>query len=43
MRGQQGTRQGISARIADIRTDITHSQRRFAEVNRPWIARRVND
>jgi hypothetical protein len=43
MRRQHGARRGIRARIADIRTDVTHTQRRFAEANRPWIARRVND
>ena len=42
MRGPHGARQSIRARITHIAADVTHPQRRFAELNRPWVTRRVN-
>jgi hypothetical protein len=39
MHGQHGARQSIGTQIAQIWADVTFAQGRFAEVNRPWVAR----
>jgi hypothetical protein len=42
MRGPRGARQSIRARITHVAADVTHAQRRLAELNRPWVTRRVD-
>jgi hypothetical protein len=42
MRGPRGVSQSVRARISHLAADISYTQRRFAELNRPWVTRRVN-
>jgi hypothetical protein len=43
MRGPRGVRQSVRAGISHLAADISYSRRRFAELNRPWVARRADD
>jgi hypothetical protein len=43
MRGPRGAGQSVRARISHLAADISYTQRRFAELNRPWVARRGDD
>ena len=41
MRGPRVAHLGIRARITHTAADVSYAQRRFAELNRPWVTRRV--
>jgi len=43
MRSPRGVHGSIRARISHVAVDISYGQRRFAELNRPWMARRGDD
>jgi len=40
MRSPRGAYESVRARISHVAVDISYGQRRFAELNRPWLARR---
>jgi hypothetical protein len=40
MRSPRGVYESVRARISRLPVDIAYGQRRFAELNRPWVARR---
>jgi hypothetical protein len=39
----RGVYESVRARIGHLAADISYAQRRFAELNRPWVARRGDD
>jgi hypothetical protein len=43
MRSPRGVYESARARISHLTADISYAQRRFAELNRPWVARRADD
>jgi hypothetical protein len=43
MRSPRGVYESVRAQIGHLAADISYAQRRFAEVNRPWVARRGDD
>jgi hypothetical protein len=43
MRSPRGVYESVRARIGHLAADISYAQRRFAEVNRPWVARPGDD
>ena len=40
MRSPRGVYESVRARISPLAVEISYAQRRFAELNRPWVARR---
>ena len=40
MRGPRDANQSIRTRITHTAADVSYAQRRFAELNRPWVTRR---
>ena len=43
MRSPRVVYESVRARISHLAADISYTQRRFAELNRPWVARRGDD
>ena len=41
MRGPRDAHQSVRARIIHTAADVSYAQRRFAELNRPWVIRHV--
>jgi hypothetical protein len=41
MRGPRDAHQSVRARIIHTAADVSYAQRRFAELNRPWVTRHV--
>jgi len=40
MRSPRGVYESVRARISHLAVETSYVQRRFAELNRPWVARR---
>ena len=40
MRSPRGVYESVRARISHLAVETSYAQRRFAELNRPWVARR---
>ena len=40
MRSPRGVYESVRARISPLAVETSYAHRRFAELNRPWVARR---